>query len=107
MYSSLENFESGSYEPEKFPSLERTIVQRIALNKVKGCQMTSEQCIHKNTWICDLCTRNPKAFSIREQRDLDKIGDKWEPEGGLPGKNLCPVCGANISTDQCPYCGTD
>ena len=104
MHFLLEELESGELNPEKFQRLKELVINKINLNKVKDCQMTFEQCIHKCTWICDLCTRNPKSYHIQRQKDLDKIGDKWEPEGGLPGKNICPVCGANISSEKCPYC---
>lgn len=105
LYFALEEFENGTFNPEKFPPLKEGITDRIELNLVPDCQMKYGECIHWKTWICGLCTRNPKkAFTIKDKTELTRIGDKWEPEGGLPGKNICPVCGANISSEKCPFC---
>lgn len=104
LYFALEAFESGELDTKKFPALEKVITEKITLNQVPECKMTFDECIHKYTWLCGICTRNPNAFFIKENKDLERIGDKWEPEGGLPGKKLCPVCGANISSEKCPYC---
>jgi len=104
LYFALETFESGRVDLSKFPPLQKEIFQKITLHQVPECQMTSDQCIHKYTFICGVCTRNPKAFFLKRNEDLARIGDKWEPKGGLPGKELCPVCGANISTGKCPVC---
>lgn len=107
LYFALDTFESDNIDLENFSPSQERIVQTIKLNRVKGCQMTSEQCIHWKTWICDLCTRNPKAYFILRQEDLDRIGDKWEPEGGLDGRELCHVCGTNISYEKCTHCNSD
>jgi len=104
LYFALESFESGNVDVEKFPPLEDRIIQRITLNQVQGCQMKYGECIHWASTLCDLCTRNPKARSILKQQDLSRIGDKWEPEGGFPGRELCSACGANMSTGKCPFC---
>lgn len=103
MHFLLEALESQELKSENFPPIKKLIAERIILNKVQDCQMDYEHCIHKG-WICDLCTRNPKSLRVLNKKDLYKIGDKWEPPGGLPGKNLCSICGANISSEKCPYC---
>jgi len=107
LYSAMEAFESGSIPVKKCSPLEEEIHERIKLNQQKGCDMTSGECIHWKTYICGHCSRNPKAFFLKTKNDLVILGDKWEPEGGIPGKNLCVVCGANISKPICHHCGTD
>ncbi len=106
IYICLADFENNNYNPEDFPPLEETFTHTIKLNTRPGCQMTFEECIHKLTWICNLCTRNPKSLRVESKKALKKIGDKWEPPGGLPGKKLCIICGANINalSGKCPYC---
>jgi hypothetical protein len=105
LYPFLEDFETGEKSSEEYPPLKDRIVNKITLKKVEDCKMTYEQCIHKGR-LCELCGRNPKAYHLLSQKDIKRIGDKWEPRGGLPGRKLCPVCGANISSDECPFCQT-
>ncbi len=107
LYSAMEGFESESIPVEKCSPLEEEIHQRVKLNRQKGCDMTSEECIHWKSFICEHCSRNPKAFFLKTKDDLAVLGDKWEPEGGIPGKNLCLSCGANISKPICHHCKTD
>jgi hypothetical protein len=104
LYSILECLESGEIDSETFSPLQERFTQTITLNLVPDCQMKYGECLHWKSWLCQYCTRNPKAFYIETQKDLTRIGDKWEPEGGLPGREICPICGANISTDKCPFC---
>lgn len=106
LYFSLETFESGSIPAEKCQPLEKALRQRIKLNRQKECDMTSEECIHWKSIYCQHCSRNPKAHFVKTKDDLAIFGDKWEPEGGIPGKNLCR-CVANISKPICAHCGYD
>lgn len=108
LYSAMEAFESGSIPIKKCTPLKEEIRERIKLNQQKGCDMESpDECIHWKTYICEHCSRNPEAFFLKTKDDLAILGDKWEPPGGIPGKNLCAVCGANISKPICPHCGHD
>lgn len=104
LYFALDGLESGEIDPEAFPPLQERLTQNITLNRILDCQMKSGECLHWKSWLCQHCTRNPKAFYIETQKNLTRIGDKWEPEGGLPGREICFTCGANISTDKCPFC---
>jgi len=104
LYSALENFESGEYDPKDFPPLQERLDANIKLNRVPECQMKYGECLHWKSVLCEICTRNPKSHSLPTQKDVARLGDKWEPEGGLPGKRLCDICGANLSTDKCPFC---
>ncbi len=111
LYSALESFEAGKVSLKEITpmkeGMKEGITQIIKLNKTKGCDMESEECLHWASYLCQYCSRNPKAFFLSDKKSLYQIGDKWEPEGGLPGKNLCSCCHANISKPICPHCGTD
>jgi hypothetical protein len=107
LYSALETFESGNIDLKKVAPLKEGVTQRIKLNRVKECDMKSDECLHWKTYLCEYCSRNPKAFFLTDKKNIHQIGDKWEPEGGLPGKNFCRVCHANISKPVCPHCGMD
>lgn len=107
LYSALEAFESESIPVEKCQPLEKELRQRIKLNQQKECDMTYDECLHWKSYLCQYCSRNPKAFFLSEKRNLYQMGDKWEPEGGLPGRNFCRSCHANISKPVCPHCGMD
>lgn len=95
----------GEYFPAIYPPLQDRINETIKLNRVPECQMKYGQCLHWKSMLCEICTRNPKSHNVPTQKDVARLGDKWEPEGGLPGKRLCDNCGANISKDKCPFCG--
>ncbi len=104
LYSALENFESGEFDIKEFPPLIERVDENIKMNQVPDCQMKYGECLHWKSYLCEICTRNPKSHALPTQKDISRLGDKWEPEGGLPGKKLCDICGANISTDKCPFC---
>lgn len=107
LYFALEAFENGSFPVEKCQPLEKELRQKIKLNRQKECDMDSGECIHWKSIYCEHCSRNPKAYFIKTTDDLAILGDKWEPEGGIPGKNLCISCKANISKPICAHCGCD
>lgn len=107
LYSALESFESGRVDSKKITPMKEGVTQKIKLNQIKGCDMEFEECLHWASYLCQYCSRNPKAFFLSDKKNLYQIGDKWEPEGGLPGKNFCTSCHANISKPICPHCGMD
>lgn len=107
LYSALDAFESGSISVEKCHPLEKELHQRLNLNRQKECDMDYGECIYWKSIYCEHCSRNPKAFFVKTKDDLAVFGDKWEPEGGIPGKNLCISCNANISKPICAHCGCD
>lgn len=108
LYSALEAFERGDIDFKKIVPLKEGITQRIVLHQIKECDMESDECLHWKSYLCEYCSRNPKAFFLRrDKKNIHQIGDKWEPEGGLSGKNFCRACHANISKPVCPHYGMD
>ncbi len=105
-YVASRMFEEGRISPEKFPPLKERITQRISLNKAKKCSLTLEECIHKLSWMCEICIRSSKPLNRLSSGELKRLGDKFEPEGGIEGKELCVICGANIPSDseECSFC---
>jgi len=104
----LDRLESGHMNSKDFTPLTKDeyVLDEIVLPQVPECQMLLEQCQNKYSRICHYCTRNPKFFSGLQDNESKRVGDKYEPPGGLEGKELCPVCGANITAldGKCPYC---
>jgi len=107
LYFVLEAFENKSISAENVAPLKEELHQRIKLNRQKECDMDYGECIHWKSFYCEHCSRNPKARFVKTKDDLAIFGDKWEPEGGIPGKNFCVSCLANISKPICPNCGSD
>ncbi len=105
-YLASKTFEEGKISPEESPPLKGAITHTISLQKAQKCSMNLEECIHKRSLMCEICIRSSKPINKLSSEELQRLGDKFEPKGGIEGKELCIICGTNIPSDseECPFC---
>ncbi len=74
----LEMFETNAIQSDPISTDYRQILYtKIELPRFPECAKTFDQCVHKYTYVCDTCLRNPKTALI-PRNNYKEFGDKFK-----------------------------